>query len=198
MGTLLRTNSNEILHLWISVYSCHNSRPFASCLPSEVLRKCLRIILFNFFGFGERAIRAPFGKSWFSSFPTNLGRQFGIPINPRSIRCDPSPQPRDGVKSQIFVTSIHCVQTYKYICVFIFSIEHTHLSSTPNCMCHTCTVCYMKNTLISCGLLYTGEKDVLFIFPYMNLISNKHLKNIYISHISTELICWWVQYQSSD
>lgn len=34
-------------------------------------------------------------------------------------------------------------------------------------------------TLISCGLMYTGE-DVLLIFPDMNLISDKRFKGINI------------------
>lgn len=42
--------------------------------------------------------------------------------------------------------------------------------------CQTC-LCALVQTPVSCGLLYTGDRknnNVLFIFPLMNLTSNKH------------------------
>lgn len=53
-----------------------------------------------------------------------------------------------------------CVCIYKYICVFIFSIEHTHIKikGTPNCACVKHASCALVETHSSAVVCCTLEK----------------------------------------
>lgn len=75
-----------------------------------------------------------------------------------------------------------CVCIYKYICVFIFGIEHTHIISTPNCACVKHALCALVGTHSSAVVCCTLEKKrcTVHFFPYMNLIGNKRFKGINI------------------
>lgn len=57
---------------------------------------------------------------------------------------------------------------YKYICVFIFNIEHTHIISTPNCACVKHAPCALVETHSSAVVCCTLEKKRCTIhFPYI-------------------------------
>lgn len=191
-GTIyVRTNGDELQH-------CSVFRPelHVQGLSQRPKHRSVSItdICLSLFWIG-RVITGEHCRRWLSFFSFHpLGRLWQ-PV------CDPDPRWEVAVTSRaeewhqiphFYDLYSLCVCIYKYICVFIFNIEHTHINGTPKlCMCQTCPVCYGGNTLVSCGLLYTGEKDVLFIFPYMNLISNKRFKGINIWHIVTDVICLW-------
>lgn len=80
------------------------------------------------------------------------------------------------------------VCTYKYICVFIFDIEHTHRSGTriSACVGHARAPLRHLSAVVCCTL---EKKRCTIHFPYMNLISNKRFKGINIWHIMTYLMC---------
>lgn len=128
-GTVnIRTNGDELQH-WI------RSLPARICHRGRSIVQCLTDIIINFFFClwnWERAwcCTSFCRKHFVFLLWAGSGSWFGIPIR---VKRSPRPQgPRNDIRSHtLWFLFIMCMCIYKYICVFIFNIEHTHMISTP-------------------------------------------------------------------
>lgn len=127
-GTVnIRTNGDELQH-WI------RSLPARICHRGRSIVQCLTDIIINFFsvsGIGSEldVAQASVENTLFSSSGQAPAAGLGSRYVSRGHRDLKGLEMISDLTLYDF--SSLCVCIYKYICVFIFNIEHTHMISTP-------------------------------------------------------------------